>query len=239
MSGVTALPSNSRIRRAESLSETVYRDLLARLQRGGVGPGDRLVDTEIAAQTGVSRMPVREALLRLVAEGHLVGSTRGFRLPKLADEDIAEIFEIRRLLEPRAAADAARHMTADAGAWLAKALATARAAHAAGDAQALMLANIDFRETWLGAARNRRLAATIATFADQVQTVRHGTLFNRATQAVVMDGLDGLYEAFAAREPVAAMDRMASFIAKAEEHFFAARRQLGVMESGFIEAVRR
>lgn len=203
----------------ESLRERIYLDLRRRLQRCEVGPSDRLVDTEIAADYGASRMPAREALMRLVHEGYLTGSTRGFVIPSLSLADALEIFEIRRLLEPRAAALAARDLTDGAANALSDALRDARAAEARGDVEALILANIAFRAAWLGAVGNARLAATIARFVDQVQAVRLATLRDAETRRVVLAGLVRLHDAFLTRDPIAAADRMAEFVAYAERAF--------------------
>ena len=205
----------------ESLRERIYLDLRRRLQRSEIGPNDRLVDTEIAAEYGASRMPAREALMRLVHEGYLTGSTRGFVIPALSLSDVLEIFEIRRLLEPRAAALAARDLTEPAAQALTAALEDARAAAAKGDVEALILANIAFRAAWLGAVRNARLAAAIARFVDQVQAVRLSTLRDAATRQVVLAGLVRLHDAFQRRDAVAAADRMAEFVASAERAFLA------------------
>lgn len=209
----------------ESLRERIYLELRRRLQRCEIGPSDRLVDTEIAAEFGASRMPAREALMRLVHEGYLTGSTRGFVIPALSLSDVLEIFEIRRLLEPRAAALAARDLTAGAASALTDALADARAAEARGDVEALILANIAFRAAWLGAVGNERLAATIARFVDQVQAVRLATLRDAATRRVVLGGLVRLHDAFLRRDAVAAADRMAEFVAHAERAFLAVRER--------------
>jgi DNA-binding GntR family transcriptional regulator len=209
----------SPLSKPESLRERIYLDLRRRLQRSEIGPSDRLVDTEIAAEYGASRMPAREALMRLVHEGYLTGSTRGFVIPALSLSDVLEIFEIRRLLEPRAAALAARDLTEAAAAALTQALADARAAEAKGDVEALILANIAFRAAWLGAVGNARLAATIARFVDQVQAVRLSTLRDAETRRVVLAGLERLHDAFLRRDAVAAADRMAEFVAHAERAF--------------------
>lgn len=209
------------VSKPESLRERIYLDLRRRLQRSEIGPNDRLVDTEIAAEYGASRMPAREALMRLVHEGYLTGSTRGFVIPALSLSDVLEIFEIRRLLEPRAAALAARDLTEPAASALSAALADARAAEAKGDVEALILANIAFRAAWLGAVGNARLAATIARFVDQVQAVRLSTLRDAATRRVVLAGLLRLHDAFLRRDAVAAADRMAEFVASAERAFLA------------------
>jgi DNA-binding GntR family transcriptional regulator len=210
--------------RRDSLSERIYLDLRSRLQRGKIDADRRLVDLEIAAEYGTSRMPAREALLRLTNEGYLVGTTRGFVTPRLSLEDIRDIFAVRLLLEPRAAANAARDLTAAEEALLTAAIKEARAATRGNDTERLILANIAFREAWLGAVRNRRLATTIAHFVDHVQAVRLNTLIDPATRAVVIAGLECLYSAFRKRDSAAAEAEMADFIAAAEQAFFTARK---------------
>ncbi len=213
-----------KLARRDSLSDRIYLDLRQRLQRGAIALDDRLVDLELAAEYGTSRMPAREALLRLANEGYLVGTSRGFVTPRLSLEDIREIFEVRRLLEPRAAANAARDLTAEDEAKLTAAITEARSAARSDDIERLILANIAFRAAWLDAVRNRRLAETIARFVDHVQTVRLGTLADLKTRSVVSQGLEGLYKAFRARDAAAAHDHMASFMAAAEQAFFAVRK---------------
>jgi DNA-binding GntR family transcriptional regulator len=213
-----------RLAKPDSLSDRIYADLRERLQHCDIGPDDRIVDTEIAVAYGTSRMPVREALLRLANEGYLVGTTRGFMVPRLSLDDISDIFEVRRLLEPRAAANAARDLDAPTARSLKAAIEEARAASAADDVDRLIAANIRFRAAWLAAVRNVRLANTIARFVDHVQTVRLGTLRDPVTRKVVADGLEGLYDAFVRRDPVAAAERMSTFMAAAEQAFFTVRK---------------
>lgn len=213
-----------RLSKQDSLSERIYLDLRARLQRCEIEPDRRLVDIEIANSYGTSRMPAREALLRLANEGYLVGTTRGFMTPKLSLDDIRDIFEVRKLLEPRAAANAARDLDDRGRAELTKAITEARAATRDDDVDRLILANIAFRDCWLGALRNARLANTLARFVDHVQTVRLGTLHDHATRTVVANGLESLYDAFMRRDSVAASDRMSTFMTAAEQAFFVAHK---------------
>jgi DNA-binding GntR family transcriptional regulator len=219
----SGMPDSPRLKKPSNLRERIYSDLRVRLQRCEFGPDDRLVDVDVAATYGTSRMPVREALLQLVNDGYLIGTTRGFVVPTLTLEDIRDIFEVRKLLEPRAAAHAARDLDAKAEAALTLALEEARAAIAAGDVERLIMANIDFRTGWLACVHNDRLATTISRFVDHVQTVRLETLRWTPTRQAVIDGLEDLYAAFVARDPIVAGDRMAAFIAAAEQAYFAAR----------------
>jgi DNA-binding GntR family transcriptional regulator len=216
--------ASPRLKKPGSLRERIYSDLRVRLQRCEFGPDDRLVDVDVAATYGTSRMPVREALLQLVNDGYLIGTTRGFAIPTLTLDDIRDIFEVRKLLEPRAAAHAARDLDAKAELALTRALDEARAAIAAGEVERLIMANIDFRTAWLACVHNKRLATTIARFVDHVQTVRLETLRRTPVRQVVIDGLEDLYTAFMDRDPIIAGDRMAAFIAAAEQAFFAARK---------------
>src|SRR5690606_11873104 len=94
-----------------SIREKVYHHLRSRMRQGEVGLADRLVDHEIAASLSVSRMPVREALLQLKHEGLLEGTSRGFVLRRFTPTDIAQMFEVRLLLEPPAAASACESAT--------------------------------------------------------------------------------------------------------------------------------
>ncbi|MCX7323503.1 MAG: GntR family transcriptional regulator [Hyphomicrobiales bacterium] len=214
-----------RLPRRDNLSERIYLDLRGRLQRCAIGHDQRLVDLEVAAAYGTSRMPAREALLRLANEGYLVGTTRGFVTPKLSLADIRDIFEIRHQLEPLAAANAARDMTATDEALLTAAIEQARKAVANDDVERLILANINFRTAWLSAVRNERLANTIARFVDHVQTVRLSTLADHATRGVVGQGLEALHTAFRQRDAVAAATSMTNFLRAAERAFFAVRSQ--------------
>lgn len=206
--------------RPNSLREQIRESIRRQLQHGEIGPEERLVDVEIANKLGVSRMPVREALLQLVNEGYLIGTTRGFMLPTLSLKDIKDIFEIRKLLEPRAAGNAARNLTPEAEAALREALARARKAHAARDVDELAAASRLFRATWLAAEPNWRMAATIQRFVDQVQIVRLGTLDDPATQDVVLDCLEKLVDAFVRRDGPAVEALMMTFILEGERHFF-------------------
>jgi DNA-binding GntR family transcriptional regulator len=92
------------------------KDLVARLRhdilRGGLEPGLPLRQDEIAARCGVSKIPVREALLQLVAEG-LVNfqPNRGFTVAGLQPQEAEEILEIRAVLECQAIRNAMPKMT--------------------------------------------------------------------------------------------------------------------------------
>lgn len=212
------------LKRKENLSAHIYNDLRKRLQLNSIGPEERLVDKDLAAAYGTSRMPTREALLRLVSDGYLIGTSRGFAIPSLSLEKIRDLFEVRRLLEPQAAANAAQHMDPAAVAELTAALRQARAAVANDDAEQMIQANMAFRNAWLSRVANRSLADTIARFVDHVQTVRLSTLRDPAARKVVIEGLEAIFEALVNGDAIQAKVRMAAFLAAAEHVFFSIRK---------------
>ncbi len=84
----------------ERLSTDVHQELLNRIVRGEVGPGQRLKDAEVAEELGVSRTPVREALLRLEREGFISSQKHlGFSVKRLQESEIREVYPLVRLLE--------------------------------------------------------------------------------------------------------------------------------------------
>src|SRR5699024_11153335 len=69
--------------------------------KGDLEPGARLVQTELAEQIGVSRMPIREALRTLELEGLVKNEPhKGAVVRAIQKEDIQEIYELRSILEP-------------------------------------------------------------------------------------------------------------------------------------------
>jgi DNA-binding GntR family transcriptional regulator len=201
-----------------------YEEVLRRLRNGEIGKVDRIVDKALATELDMSRMPAREALLRLVNEGYLVGTTRGFMLPQLSVADIMEIFEIRSLLEPRAAAAAAAVLDQDVLARMEAAYRDLLVASHSCDPVGMNHAHAEFRAIWLGAVPNRRMAATISRYFDQVYAIRGATLHDPEVRRTSMTLLAAVYNAFLARDTLAVMDAMASFI-EASRLSFAAQQQ--------------
>ena len=82
------------------LRDEVYHRILSQVQRGDLPAGSRVRDAVLAGQLGVSRTPVREALLRLVREGVLDTTMgRGFRVRGLDAAELRDAGEILGVLE--------------------------------------------------------------------------------------------------------------------------------------------
>ncbi len=84
----------------KSLRDHVATNIRHAIEAGVLRPGDRLVEAEIAAQMGISRAPVREAIRLLEQEGFVTSAPRkGTFIVKLERQDIEEIYSLRSVLE--------------------------------------------------------------------------------------------------------------------------------------------
>ena len=90
-----------------------YQQLITRIQKGLLKPGDYLREQVIAEELGVSRTPVREALRRLESDGLVISEPRfGMVIRDLSYAEVVELYEIREVLERTAAQMSARVITA-------------------------------------------------------------------------------------------------------------------------------
>jgi DNA-binding GntR family transcriptional regulator len=94
-------------------AERAYQTIRNRILHGQFAPGAALREEMLAAEIGVSRTPVRDALRRLLADG-LVETTRnqGSFVAALGPDELTDEFELRGLLEGHAARKAALRITA-------------------------------------------------------------------------------------------------------------------------------
>lgn len=97
----------------EPLVRTMSGQIAARIREkilaGVYAPGAALLQDSIAAEFGVSKIPVREALVHLRAEGLIdIFAHRGFQVRALSATEIEEVFRLRLKLEPEAVAEGAR-----------------------------------------------------------------------------------------------------------------------------------
>jgi len=125
-------------------------------------PGERLVQSDLAIQFGVSRTPIREALHRLASDGLVTLSPRrGATVAKFLLSDLEEIYSVRIALEGYAAYLAAQHVTAGELRKLDQLLAEMEQAFQEGDRGRLLEVNRKFDTSIYAASRQPRLCALI------------------------------------------------------------------------------
>lgn len=83
-----------------ALREQVRDEILHRMRTGAVKPGERINEVQFAAELGVSRTPLREALIALEGEGQIDSvSGRGFRFLPLSTTELTELAPVIATLE--------------------------------------------------------------------------------------------------------------------------------------------
>lgn len=156
------------------LRAQIHTELLDRIYCGDIPPGSRVQDTTLARQLGVSRTPVREALLRLAREGVLDSDTgRGFRLRPFARAELRDVGGILAVLEPLAlgqAPDFSPERLASL-ADLARQLEQAR-----GDVARIVELDEAWHRSLLADCPNRRLLELIATLRQVPHRYLHAYL---------------------------------------------------------------
>src|SRR5438552_8520439 len=96
------------------MSERAYRELRNRIISGDLPPGTRLVEAQVASETGVSRTPVREALKRIAAEGLVSRDGLGGLIVYAASPDeVEQLYLVREVLDGLAARLAAHRVSPD------------------------------------------------------------------------------------------------------------------------------
>lgn len=156
-----------------SLADRAYREIQDLLVRLAIRPGAPINEEDLCLRLGLGRTPVREALKRLEHERLVVAyPRRGTFATEINVTDLTHIFEVRAVIEPAAAASAARHATAaDRAAFraLAGELASA-AAELAGRPGELMTLDLRVHRAIYAATHNPYLEDTL---------VRYGNLATR------------------------------------------------------------
>jgi len=98
----------------EAASQRVASYLRDAILSGDIGPGERIRQEEVAERLGASRLPVREALRILAAEGLADYQTnRGSRVPKLGMHEVVVLYQMRERLEPLALIESIPNLTQD------------------------------------------------------------------------------------------------------------------------------
>jgi len=156
-----------------SLKDQAYRAIKEAILSFQFKPGDPLVESDLAAQLGISKTPVRDALFELEKEG-LVSKVlfKGTYVSDVTPEDVKQIFEIRAVLEGLAARLAAAF-------WSSQDTAAARslvdqqevAAREGNNTQSSQM-NKQFHELVINRANNRLLTSMLRNLDDHLRRYR-------------------------------------------------------------------
>ncbi|MFE9437644.1 GntR family transcriptional regulator [Streptomyces sp. NPDC006602] len=192
------MSSTTKIEPLGAVRERVLATLRKEIIAGGLRPGDRLVERELAERFGVSRVPVREAIRALVTEGFVHFETpRRAVVRRLTPNDVKELFELREALEVYAAGLATARATPQDLAQVEALLDLAAAATEAGDAEAITDINSRLHDRIVAMAGNSLLIEALEPVAGRLRWM---TRRNEEWPQLLVEHRE-LYEAIASGDP--------------------------------------
>jgi DNA-binding GntR family transcriptional regulator len=159
---------------AGSFVERAHKELRRRILAGEWAPGAYVLEAEVVQSLGMSRTPVREALIRLEKEGLIrIRPRHGIQVLPISLNDMQEIYEVLTAVEAKAAELlAAQHPTAEDLRPLEAAVEAMEAALGAADRPSWADADVRFHRALVDLCGNRRLAEIARTHWDQTQRAR-------------------------------------------------------------------
>ena len=190
-------------------TDRVFASLRESIVTGEFPAGSLHSIYRLADLLGVSRTPVREAVLRLADTGLVtIERNRGVRIRGVTAADVREVFELRLLLEVPAAAHAAAHADAAAVTALADALAHMREHAERDDEPQFVEHDRRLHDVVAGVLGNARLQAEIATLRDSIQARGASTIHRSRSMPELAEEHAPIVEAIATRDPLAAAAHM-------------------------------
>ena len=183
-------------------------------------PRQPLIEAELAAKYGMSKTPVREALLSLAREGLVEMSTfRGGRVRDFTADDAREIYELRELLEPFALRRAVPRLTDGDRRSLRALLDKAQAAAEGGDRRELSRLNCAFHSSLVARCRNEKVIEILAHLQNQVRVMSMRLWNVRATHLREAEQHEAILTAVEAGQADRAAELLGEHISEFRERY--------------------
>lgn len=157
----------------QPLREVVCETLRGAIRKGKLKPGERLMESQLAEDLGVSRTPVREAIRKLELEGYVIMMPRrGTYVANLSIRDVNEVFEIRTSLDSLASGLAAERITDEELERLQRLLVAIGGYIEENDMDKIVECDTEFHDLLYQASRNSRLVGIIFNLREQLTRFR-------------------------------------------------------------------
>ncbi|WP_158555800.1 GntR family transcriptional regulator [Peribacillus glennii] len=221
------------IKKTEPLHSQVYHIVKEMIMEGKYQPGERLVETKVAENLGVSRGTVREAFRMLTKDDLLAQKENSLFVYDPEAQDILDIYECRKSLESLSAKLAAQNIAAEQLDQLEQIITESKKALALPDTQELTSLNQKFHDTIAFASRNKQLIQLFEVINAKVLYIRNCILKERSESfAVLVNDHEEIFHALKERDPAKAQEKMEAHIQRSLKVANAAlNKQMGDPES--------
>lgn len=161
-----------------SLTMQAYNNLKEKIMRLQLRPGELLLVQPLAKELGISRTPVREAMIRLEREGFVEEAEgKKFKVTEITLKSILEIHEIRELIELHTAAKAAVHRSQNQMNRLKDLAADMEQSLNKSDHVAFFQTDMDFHSQIIHIGNNKTLESLMHQLNEKIQRIRHLTTY--------------------------------------------------------------
>lgn len=186
-------------------SDLIFVEIRSAILSRRIGTEERFTEDDLARAFGVSRTPIREALMRLQAERLLERSGRkGLRVSPISEREIVEIYDLRRALDGLSAELAAQRAAPPEIAHLRWVNEQMAAAGETRDQMEIARLNFDFHESLARASGNSVLMQKVLEIQDRVRRFERSTLEYPERWRVAVAEHDKILEAIQERDAQAA-----------------------------------
>lgn len=195
--------------RQESTAALIARQLRQAIMYGQLAPGDQLSESELSAQFGVSRGPLREAMQRLVQEGLLRSErNRGLFVKALDEDDIRDVYTARTAIEGAAATKIIRGNDPAPVVELRNACARMKEAAQSKDMVSLSDADLHFHEVLVAQSGSPRLKRMHRTLIVETRMCMTALQDKYRMAADVVQEHEAIVDAVEARDEALALRRI-------------------------------
>jgi len=157
----------------KTLRVKAYQEIKDRITYLDLKPGEKIFEKEIAESLGISRTPVREALLLLENEQLVECLPRlGYVVKRLTNPEITEYFSLRRTLEVFAVPLIIERITDEEIEALRANLREAEASVTEGDMRRIIRCETEFHQILYGSTKSKIFSRTISNLVDNFQLIR-------------------------------------------------------------------
>ncbi|MCK6257358.1 GntR family transcriptional regulator [Fictibacillus sp. KIGAM418] len=206
------------IQKTELLHSQVYTILKAMIMESEFQPGERLVETKVALQLGVSRGTVREAFQMLLKDGLLTRDNNVIFVYNPSVQDIVDVYECRKSLESLAVKLATTHIQDEQLNQLGFVLEESKKAVKRNDTQTLTNLNQEFHDIIDLASHNKQLIQLCEVIKTKTLYIRNNVLKNHFKNfSDFVDDHERIYLAIKERKASKAEQEMITHIEKSFE----------------------
>ena len=203
-----------------SLADQVFENLESDILSGKYQRGELLTESKLSQSLGVSRTPIREALRRLSQEHIIEESGKGVIVLGITEDDLRDIFYIRRKIESECAARAAKNRTEEQLSTLREAVEFQEFYLSKKNADKIKAMDSRFHETIYLMSGSAVLSDVLIPLHRKIQKYRRASVSNNSRAEASVAEHRAIFEAIAAKDSKAVKKLFDEHLANAANHMF-------------------